>query len=132
MPTIKQEKAAKLMVEERLSQTGKNRTKGKILKEAGYSNDKANQPSRVLETKGYKEAEKAVSEPIILQMKKERDAALRAMNNKREKASYNDLITAADKLTRNIQLLEGGSTENISVNTNILDEVQALDSSLVE
>lgn len=63
---------------------------------------------KITKTKKFKTAIK----PILKRLIAERDKAVKAMDGKRKSAKYRDLIDATDKLTKNIQLLSGGKTEN--------------------
>lgn len=95
---------------------GKKVRKGRIIKGHGYSDSVAERPSKVTDTKSYKE----VIDPVIQAMIEERDAAIRAMKSKRSKAKYRDLTDAIDKLTKNIELLSGRDTSRIG---GLIDEV---------
>jgi len=106
MGSERQKLVAKLMVEKGRS---KGISKGKILKEAGYSNAIVTHPERVFKSKGYKEA----AEPLINQMKKERQRLLANMRLRDlDKQQYGDVARTFDMLTKNIQLLGGDATEN--------------------
>lgn len=80
---------------------------GNIIKKHGYSKVTAKVPSTVTNTKSYQD----VINPVIDQMIEERERAIKALKGKISKAKYRDLIDATDKLTKNIQLLNGGETE---------------------
>lgn len=93
--------------------------------DAGYSEKAAEQPSRVLESKGYKEAAK----PFVEQMEAERQRLMDSLRVKNlDSVVYKDHVSALDTLTKNIQLLSGKNTEKIEVNTVRLQEIEkALD-----
>lgn len=80
---------------------------GKIMKKHGYASKTAKNPKNVTETKSYQD----IVNPVLREMMVERDRAMKALKGKISKAKYRDLIDAADKLTKNIQLLNGGETE---------------------
>lgn len=86
---------------------GKKVVLGKILKKNGYSDTTSDNPKAVTETKSYQD----IVNPVLREMMVERDRAMKALKGKISKAKYRDLIDAADKLTKNIQLLNGGETE---------------------
>ena len=87
---------------------GKKIILGEILKKNGYSESTSKTPSRVTETISFKEE----INPVVRAMERERDAAIKMMSKVRNKAKYRDFADAIDKLTKNIQLLTGGRTEN--------------------
>jgi hypothetical protein len=84
---------------------------GKIARKKGYKQNTADNPKNITDTKSYKE----VINPVVRAMEKERDAAIKMMSKVRNKAKYRDFADAIDKLTKNIQLLTGGKTENNGV-----------------
>ena len=86
---------------------GKKVNLGKIIRESGYSDQTSKSPQRVTQTDSFKE----VIDPVVKAMEEERDAAIAMAKKSRNKAKYRDLIDAVDKLTKNIQLLTGGKTE---------------------
>lgn len=81
-----------------------------ILRKNGYSEAMAKNPQKVTSTKSYKE----VIDPFLKSMKDARDKALKRAIAMSNKASYRDAIDGLDKLTKNIQLLEGKATENVA------------------
>ena len=87
---------------------GKKIILGEILKKNGYSESTSKTPSRVTDTASFKEE----INPVVRAMERERDAAIKMMSKVRNKAKYRDFADAIDKLTKNIQLLTGGRTEN--------------------
>lgn len=78
----------------------------------------------VQKTKSYK----AEIAPLVQRLEEERDAIIIALKKKRSKAKYADLISGLDKITKNIQLLTGGSTSNVLIGVKKLndDELQRL------
>ncbi len=84
---------------------------GEIIKSKGYSDSISKQPIRIKKTKAYQETVTPVLEAMI----RERDRALRLMESRVAQAEYGDLVTAADKLTKNIQLLSGKDTSKEAV-----------------
>ncbi|MCP3684658.1 MAG: hypothetical protein GY861_18480 [bacterium] len=107
MPTERQKRAVANLVE-----NGRNvKSKGKALEDAGYSSNTAKAPTKVTESKGFKE----IAEPIVNKMVKERDAVIERMACTRDKAAYGDLTRALSVLTEKIQLLKGESTENTEI-----------------
>jgi len=79
-----------------------------IQQNRGYSKNSA-KAMKAKSTQSYQNEIK----PIVERLIEERDRAIRAMKGKISRAKYRDLTDAADKLTKNIQLLSGGSTEKV-------------------
>lgn len=86
---------------------GKKIVLGKII-EKRYSKSTSKSPQRVTQTKSYQD----VMRPIIEQLEEERQRAISQLRKKISKAKYRDLTDAVDKITKNIQLLNGGKTSN--------------------
>lgn len=107
MVTLMQKRVADKLVEN--SRIPKPKNKGQILAEVGYSEATQIKPSQVFDSKGVKEE----LEPILNEMVEHRKEILVKMKENISKAHYNQLSDAFDKMTKNIQLLSGGSTENI-------------------
>ena len=78
----------------------------KAMKESGYSPAYA-RSHKISKTTKFKEELR----PIIERLRKERDAALRAMKDKRNFAKYGELNTTVEGFTKLLQLLEGKPTE---------------------
>lgn len=55
--------------------------------------------------------------PLVERLENERNAIIARLEKVRSKAKYRDLIDGLDKITKNIQLLTGGSTDNVKVVT---------------
>ena len=89
----------------------------------GYS-PKTAAKGQVTNRKSYK----AVIEPFVLKLEIERDRAIDAMKGKISKAKYRDLVDSIDKLTKNHQLLTGGSTANVALGVKALkdDELERI------
>jgi hypothetical protein len=104
MATIKQTRAVAALVG-----NGGNVTQAML--KAKYSPNTANTPQKLTDSKGFKEAAK----PLLDQLEEERQAILREMRKKRNKANYGTLAGAFDTVTKNIQLLRGDSTENTTI-----------------
>lgn len=88
-------------------QVAKGSSLAKAIRNNGYSPKTARAPGKITKQKEYKEA----VEDVVAKMKQERDRALNLMKKKIGKAKYRDLIDGADKMTKNVQLLEGKPTE---------------------
>lgn len=114
---------AKAVAEEVLETMGKGKkvSVSAIARKHGYSHNTAKNPKQIRNTQSYKK----IVDPIIAKMIKERDAALAAMASKRKKATYRDLSSGFDRLTKNIQLLTGGDTEKSKVTFGWEDEENA-------
>lgn len=92
---------------------------GNAMRKAGYSPETAKNPSKLTNTKDFKEA----TLPIIEEMEKERQRIIVALSKKKlSKEKYHHLIDGLDKLTKNIQLLGGKPTENLNIG-NLLDKL---------
>lgn len=104
--------AAKAVAQEVLETLGKGERPNvsKIGVKKGYT-PKQSASGNIQQTKTYKAAMK----PVIDRMMEERDRAIKAMRGKISKAKYRDLVDSADKLTKNIQLLSGGATDDIKI-----------------
>lgn|GEM_PF-2218811 len=98
---------------------GKKIVLGKILKRNGYAQNTADNPKNVTETKSYQN----VISPVVNAMIKERNAILKRLPKVRNKAKYRDLTDGLDKMTKNIQLLNGGVTERIVI-ANVLNDIE--------
>lgn len=105
--------AAKQVAQEVLETLGKGEKPnlGKIARRKGYSDNTADNPKNITETKSYKEEVR----PLVEQLEAERQAVVTRLMVVRDKASYRDLIDGLDKITKNIQLLTGRATENIGM-----------------
>lgn len=117
-PKSKTERQKKLikLISENLS-TGKiTKSMYQMFLDAGFSESTARQQQLILA--GIKDE----LEPIVKAMIKERNAVIKAMKSKRGKAKYRDLTDALDKLTKNVQLLSGGKTENVGLSLSRLLE----------
>ncbi len=104
---------AKAVAEEVIATLGKG---GKvsvsaIARRKGYSKSVAHNPKQITQTKTYQDT----VAPIVARMNAARDRAVSLLEKTESKAKYRDLIDAVDKLTKNIQLLTGGSTANVAL-----------------
>lgn len=91
---------------------GRPFTYGKIMKDAGYSDESSKKAYRVTRTKAFKQALIVENAPLIEGIQEEINAiknAMRAKNKNNEE--YRVLAGSLDILTRNYQLLSGGATE---------------------
>lgn len=113
-------KNARLAANKVLEKLGKGEriVLGHILREVGYADNTADNPKSVTETATFK----AVVNPVIDMMEKERNRVLTALATKvHKKEKYRDLIDGLDKLTKNIQLLTGGETERAGVTVQVVN-----------
>jgi hypothetical protein len=83
----------------------------KIARKHGYSNSVSDHAKKITETKTYQ----AEIGPVILALEEERNEIIKRLKVTRDKAKYRDLIDGMDKVTKNLQLLTGGRTENTGV-----------------
>lgn len=103
MPTIKQKIAVKKIIENRGNVS-------KSMREAGYTESSAKNPSNLTDSAGYKEAAK----PFLEKLEAERDRILEAMSIKKlDEVGYNHLSEALVRTTHDMQLLGGKPTEII-------------------
>lgn len=111
MPTPKQEKVIKLIVEN-AGKLGKRKSKGEILAEAGYGSGTIHNPKRVFESETIQEG----LEDFVKMLDDKRRLAITHINQtKLEKSSARDLAYIADTFTKNHQLLTGKETERGAV-----------------
>lgn len=98
---------------------GKKVILGDIIKKNGYSESTSESPQRVTETNSYKEEIK----PIVSRWEQERDR-LTSELEKRDlsKERYETVIKSIDIVTKNIQLLSGGKTENVGLDIGLSQE----------
>ena len=107
--TPKQRKLVRIF-SENLGIEGFTKTMYSMMLEAGYSENSAKQQTTILA--GIKEE----LEPIANELEDIRNKAINRLKQSKltDKAGYKALIDGIDKLTRNIQLIKGKSTENIA------------------
>lgn len=103
-PTMRQLLAIKNVVENGSS-------KAEAIRKAGYSEAMATVPGKVFDSPTVI----PIMDSVVQAMIEERDAVLKLMKKKRGKAKYRDLTDSVDKLTKNIQLLNGGPTETVAL-----------------
>lgn len=85
----------------------------KIAPTEGYKKTTA-KSGLIQKTKTFRDTINAGKKPVLELMIIQRDRALARMNKTVNKAKYREASDAVDKLTKNIQLLSGGSTEDIT------------------
>lgn len=112
MPTLRQQKLAQKILEN-TGKSAKGKPMGKLMVEAGYSPETAKNPHQILKSPIIQDA----LDPFVKKMMKERDHIINLLPKRRRFAGFSDLITGLDKLTKNIQLLTGGQTENLGIDT---------------
>jgi hypothetical protein len=82
----------------------------KTMRQVGYSKNSARNPKNLTDSDAFKEAQPDIIQKLII----ERTRATDKLKNKISKAKYRDLVDGIDKLTKNIQLLSGGKTQDIT------------------
>ena len=87
----------------------KPKTLYQMLIESGYSEETARQQNGALA--GIRDK----VEPIVQSMVDHREKVMKRLTTQLPKAKYRDLVDSLDKLTKNIQLLNGGKTSNESM-----------------
>lgn len=112
---------AKAVAQEVLATIGKGKPVriGEIAVKHGYKPTTAGS-GLVQRTKSYQET----IYPVIQSLEIERERAIKLMSKRISKARYRDLIDGMDKLTKNIQLLTGKSTSNISMHMRTLKDAE--------
>lgn len=106
----KKSEAARAVAREVIATVRKGRipNKQKIQEKYGYSKE-SSRTGKATQTKTYRDEMKTV----IQAMELERERAIKAMKTKIKGAKYRDVIDAADKLTKNIELLSGRDTARV-------------------
>ncbi len=90
---------------------GKRPNLGKIIKKKGYAVTTSTVPSQVTNTESYQ----SVVLPYAQRLQKHQEKILKAMEAKNlKKEQYKVLTDALAKVTHDVQLLTGGSTENLA------------------
>ncbi len=103
MVTTKQKKAVQRIIEN-------HGNVSKAMREAGYTDATAKNPSNLTESKGFKKA----SDPFVQQMIAERQRLIDSLKTEElNEIRYKDKTDALDKLTKNIQLLSGEETDKV-------------------
>ena len=94
-----------------------------IAPKKGYAFETA-RSGKIQKTKAYQ----AVIRPVVKKMIIQREKALARMDKTVGTAKYRDATEAVAKLTKDIQLLSGGATENVVIGVKKLsdDELQYL------
>jgi hypothetical protein len=91
-----------------------------ILLEAGYSEETARQQVNVMA------GIKPHLQDFITEMEEHRKVVIEKMKTRIDSASYSDLVTSLDKLTKNIQLLGGKPTGNFVLTEERRKELEAI------
>lgn len=105
--TPQQKRAVELFKQNMLS--GGTKTIKDILLEAGYAKTSADQQHNAMS------GIKPLLQPFIDRMTAHREEVLKKMEEKIDSAHYADLTRSVDVLTKNIQLLSGKSTGNLTI-----------------
>jgi hypothetical protein len=117
MASMRAKKALKNMIE-----NGGN--KRQAILDAGYSQTIADHPTKLTESKGFKE----LASPILSKIEAESNRILEAaMGKDLDNERHKDLIDSLEKTTKLSQLLSGKATENVALgvtgfNINIINE----------
>lgn len=87
----------------------------------GYSENYAANPSQLRSTAAYAE----VMAPVAKQLEERRQAAIKRLTDvKLDKAKATEVMEVIDKLTKNIQILTGGVTQNVKFSFEEMSEDQ--------
>ena len=117
--TQKQQKLIRLLVRN-LGTPGNTKTLGHLMLEAGYSVSQSKRPSVVFNSPVVQEG---ISEFVSKLDDKRKQAITHLTEGKLKKSSGRDLAYITDVLTKNHQLLTGGSTEKVGFKVEISKEV---------
>jgi hypothetical protein len=109
IPTPRQEKLIQIM-HENAGKKGNTKTKGEMLREAGYGEYVARTPGVILKSPVIKAGVEGLVEAMDA---KRRMALTHITRQKLKKATARENAAIVDTLTKNIQLLTGGETERI-------------------
>lgn len=113
----KQQKLIEIIIDN-YGNKGKPKTLGEMIIEAGYSEASATNPKLII----TEEMQDKIN-PIISKMEEVRLRALnRITDEKLDASSAKDNASIADIMTKNSQLLSGGKTENIGVESGLSEE----------
>src|SRR3990167_4908512 len=99
--------------------------KGKIIKKHGYSKTVSKSPTKVTKTKSYLK----IILPYAQRLQKHQEKILKAMEAKDlSDEDYKVLSDSLTKVTHDVQLLTGGSTDNVAVGVKLLkdDELESI------
>lgn len=97
---------------ENYGKRGGAKSLGKLMVEAGYSKESAKNPKIILESP---EIKTKIEDFIKLMEDKRKTAIEQITSGKLEEAPARELAYVVDLLTKNIQLLSGGKTDNSGV-----------------
>lgn len=110
--TVKQQKLITI-ISDNLGNKGKNvKNMYEMMLEAGYSEGTARQQSMILCR--VKEDLK----PIVEQLIKQRQEMIDRLEKTIDQASFKDLVSGVDSMTKNINLLSGEATERVKYEWN--------------
>jgi len=109
---VKKTEKQKALAKELIANTKRAKPKNKrdMLVSIGYTKNTAEHtPDKIINGKGVQEE----LSPLIKRLIIERDRAVKHMKLKIKDAKYRDCTDATDKLTKNIELLQGNATERV-------------------
>jgi hypothetical protein len=105
--TPKKKRLVRLIIDNDGRKGERIKSKGELIRKASYSEASAHNPHRI-----FKAIEPELKD-IATQMEEEREEIMKELKKKRKKAQYHQLITGADIMTKNVQLIKGKATEII-------------------
>ena len=110
MASISAERVAYKVIEK--ASKGEKIKLGEIIASEGYGHTMVKQPTKITRTKSYM----AIMQNVVGSMEKQRAKILQEMDKKDlSKEKLATLVSSADILTKNIQLLSGKATENVAM-----------------
>jgi hypothetical protein len=128
MPTLKQTKLIELL-KENMSDTDSTLTLGELLLKAGYTEATAKNAYLIFESKAIKQATGDISNMLD---NKRKMAITQITEKKLKDAPARELAYVVDTFTKNIQLLNGKSTDNVGINIQISESIARKYQSLEE
>src|SRR3990167_6546433 len=109
--TQRQKKLITLIIQN-LGTPNNTKTMGELMLEAGYSESQSRYPSRIFNSPVVQDG---ISDFVGKLDDKRKQAVTHITETKLKKSSGRDLAYITDILTKNHQLLTGGSTEKVSI-----------------
>lgn len=117
MGSIDAENVAKEVVETLGS--GKKVILGEIIRKNGYADNTADNPKNITETESYKR----IINPVVDEWIEERNRLTKELKTRDLKGErYETVMKSIDLITKNIQLLSGGKTENIGLDEGLTNK----------
>jgi phage terminase small subunit len=104
MPTEKQKRVVAKIMEN-------NGNVSKSMREVGYSKNFSKNPQTLLESDGFKEA----AFDYLKELEEQKKMTIKRLKEEMPEAKFGELSQHLDRVTKNIELLEGRNTENSGI-----------------